>query len=412
MGIDHPPILLSDTPVANSQTSCSSLQVPQPWSLLAHHHRALHRYSCNNKTHKLSSSSTLDSKVIDTSASAALGGESRGGEGERGESLMRVVTTASNTSTSSGNPAGEVVLSSSSPDIVGINKEDENTVHSPIVSTVSFIWGTPVEESSSAVMPPEYSNGTGISVDRRVISASVASASIGGTETENSHNTAAAVVVVVKSPQMPVKLIDVYMGIREIFQKVRELHLSRCPLCAPVRSPNWWTTFRGERRGREVHGFSSFMEKNCGDNNNNNNKRKRCWKDEECVNEESNHAVLSSSSIWVESEGDSQEMEDKDKDNYSYHDDNNKNNGFQFLSHDDYQEEEEEKEKANREEKDELQLLRSETNKFLEHVYSRRRYLASTRPLMYDACPETHILWRECASLGGIVLLETLLLGL
>ncbi|EKF30359.1 hypothetical protein MOQ_005832 [Trypanosoma cruzi marinkellei] len=171
-----------------------------------------------------------------------------------------------------------------------------------------------------------------------------------------------------------------------VLQEVRELHLSQCPLCAPRRPPNWWTSAREEKRCRETP----------NDRNNRNIKKVR-QKDEEKDKDRDEYLkvdVLGQSNIFMDAErkcGEGQKQQ---------------------------QQQQKQLENGKYRNRSQTSLIRMyerlyvEAVEFLEHVYSRRDHLCATRPVMYALRPEAHLLRRECDALGGIVLIEALLLGL
>ncbi|KEG09139.1 hypothetical protein DQ04_05731010 [Trypanosoma grayi] len=318
-------------------------RVPQPWSLLAQH-RSVRRHNSHGDTHALlssSSSSCFLSSSPATSGAMAVAQDSTSG------------------------PTGAVASLHGA-----VNDE---AVHSPTVSTVSLLWGASLGldscRSADSVVPAAVgtpTGGDGIGGEAAALEAGngfvsrllkqvrqdAQSRSRNGTE-------------------------GVWVGMAEMLKSVRTLHLSRCPLCAPQRAPNWWTTLREEKQRRYEAGNSAQSGGSCRGQDTNKRKRDRA----SCEGESAeSHNADSSTSTRAVGNGTSREEEE---------------------------EEEEEQQKQV-----DVELLCAEASDFLEHVYARRERLAATRPAMYAACAETHALRQACDALGGIVLLEALLLGM
>lgn len=320
-------------------------QTPRSWSLLTHH-RAAHHPRFQGAGHTSGAFASCTPTAI-FSPAASDGGDSG--------SL----------------PAGGVLPSiCSSPHV----DSEEVLPPSPTVSTASFVCGSPAP-------PPVF---------RPSAASSQSGASAGGGRHSAFCSAAAANdeedVRVSKTPtqlKSHPSLFGEGEAVRaawrtfaQLLYKVRELHLSRCPLCSPPRPPNWWSKVRGEKRRRDDPNSALTVE---GHN------AKKSGQGEESGNH-SICLVSASPSICIETK----EMTEEEKQLEVFVDEECSASSLMSLQ----------------------QRVRTEAVEFLERVYERREYLSATSPVMYQVCPETHVLRLKCAELGGIVMIEALLLGL
>ncbi|RNF08017.1 hypothetical protein TraAM80_02949 [Trypanosoma rangeli] len=327
--------------------SAVSARVPQPWSLLAHQRNSRHPPS--QRQAETSSSSTYP----------AAEGMCEGG--------------------SVGIPAGAVVTSPCG--LMDAQEGEETALHSPIVSTACVAWRV----APKLFLTTEPSERRG-SADGGDCDPAAAAGEGGG-----GGYKLLAFLQRHASPWCHGEEAESALGVfAAVLKLVREVHLSRCPLCAPRHPPNWWTSVRDEKRYREI----------LHDRHNREVKKIRQHED---VNgggdtendEDSELGALGRSRILVDGAvGDAERRLGWRQQLLPTLETWSTKNGFQLSlagAH---------------------QRLRLEAVAFLEHVYSRREHLHATRPVMYSVRLDAHLLRRECAALGGIVLLEALLLGL
>ncbi|KAF8280955.1 hypothetical protein TcYC6_0028720 [Trypanosoma cruzi] len=344
------PLLVSSSPLKGGASTVFT-QVPQPWSLLAHHRNS--RYPHPQGKAEMSSTSTCG---------AAEGMSERGGFGAS---------------------AGTISRAPCSP--MGV-QEEEARPYSPTVSTVAVAWGK-LPELLPSTEPLDSRGGAGGGDGSGGWDSSGAAMAAAAAETMEKGRSESKLLTFLRkhaSPLLKVEKREALGAFAAVLQEVRELHLSQCPLCAPRRPPNWWTSAREEKRCRDTP----------NDRSNRNVKKVRQQdeeKDDDC-DEYLELDVLGRTHIFMDAErkcGEGQKQQKKKQlENGKYIDCSQTS---LTKMH---------------------QRLYVEAVEFLEHVYSRRDHLHATCPVMYALRPEAHLLRRECAALGGIVLLEALLLGL
>ncbi|RNF22241.1 uncharacterized protein Tco025E_03173 [Trypanosoma conorhini] len=312
----------------------AAARVPQQWSLLAHHRNS--RQPPSQRHAETSSTSTC----------GAAEGTCDGG--------------------SVGAPAGAVAAL---PRGLTDAHEEETPPRSPTVSTVSVLWRAPPSE------PPDGRGGAGGGGRGSAASAAV--------ERDGGGNRLLTFLQRRASPCQHAEAEGALGAFAAVLAQVRAVHLSRCPLCAPRRPPNWWTPAREEKRCRETsHGRRNRSIKKL---------RQHKYDDggEDADNEEDSELdTLGRPRTPIDGA-----MGDGERPGLLLEkwDTRNCLQTSLTVAH---------------------QRLRLEAMAFLEHVYSRREHLHATRPAMYAVRPDAHLLRQECAALGGIVLVEALLLGL
>ncbi|RHW70218.1 hypothetical protein DPX39_090030400 [Trypanosoma brucei equiperdum] len=162
----------------------------------------------------------------------------------------------------------------------------------------------------------------------------------------------------------PVVLGKALDAIELVAKHVQHLHCTKCPLCGPPKPPTWWSTPRARRRLRREDnqvGIRSRADWEAGETSHN---KENISSPSSLIGAVPQRRTVAASSTC--------------------------------CSH-----------------KDDVRRAHvlSKAEQFLQHIYDRRNRLIASRPLMYAVPAESHVLWRECSQLGGVALLEALLLG-